>query len=444
VQWGQIKSITYERTDSYYDLTVPGAEHYLAEGIWHHNTGKTYGILRALHCIAADYPNLRILICRQTRASLTESVMVTYEAETLVEDAAQSIAYGASRRTRQSYNYPNGSTIVLGGLDKPDRILSTAWDIVYVNECVEVQEEAWDALWGRLNRPGRPSWLGYLIGDTNPGDPGHYLKKRADAGEIGRWQVDHKANPALWDGRDWTPAGKQYLDSLGRLRGTRRKRFLEGIWAAGEGQWFECFGDGNVTTEAEFHPNYHVHLAVDSGVHTGAVWFQVRGEGDATRITVFGDYYSYGVPAYDAARAIVSRSHELCRGRVDRSTTDPAGKAANAVGPTVLGEYARAGFKPESWPSFPGSVADGLGLINSFVAIDPPALTVHPRCTKLIEAFANYKRAKRAGQFIDRPEDPCHPHEDLLDALRGGLQDKFPEGRRPALNIQRVPRRSVI
>lgn len=29
------------RTDTYYDLHVPGEEHYLADGIWSHNTGKT-------------------------------------------------------------------------------------------------------------------------------------------------------------------------------------------------------------------------------------------------------------------------------------------------------------------------------------------------------------------------------------------------------------------
>lgn len=415
-------------------------------------TGKTYGILRVLHCLAADYDNLRILICRATRASLTESVMVTLEQEVLPGDGMEAIAYGAGRRTRQAYDYPDsGSTIVLGGLDRPDKILSTAWDLVYVNECVEVAEEAWDALWGRLNRPGRPTWLGYLVGDTNPGDPSHYLKKRADAGDLGRWQVSHKANPAMWDGLDWTDAGRQYLAGLGKLKGTRRKRFLDGVWAAGEGQWFECFGDGHVSEAAERDPALPVHLAIDSGVHTGAVWFQVRGGHDDARLNVFGEYYAFGLPAHEAALAIVAECDRLGLGRdargrprVDRLTTDPAGKASTAVGPTVLGEYARAGLHPDPWPSFPGSVADGLGLVDSFVAVDPPALLVHPRCTRLVEAFANYRRAKRAGQFIDRPEDPQHPHEDMLDALRGGLMDRFPEGRKPAPKLRRHPARRIF
>jgi len=181
-----------------------------------------------------------------------------------------------------------------------------------------------------------------------------------------------------------------------------------------------------------------VHLAVDSGVHTGAVWFQVSGEGDDARVNVFGDFYCYGKPAYDVALAVLAKSRELCGGRVDRATTDPAGRAATAIGPNVMGEYARAGFKPEFWPSYPGSVPDGLALVNSFVAVDPPQLTVHPRATALISAFANYKRAKRNNQYVDRPEDECHPYEDILDSLRGGLQSRFPEGRRPQPLFKRV------
>jgi Rad3-related DNA helicase len=42
-------------------------------------TGKTFAILCLLHCLASDEPGLRILICRQTRVSLTDSVLITFE-----------------------------------------------------------------------------------------------------------------------------------------------------------------------------------------------------------------------------------------------------------------------------------------------------------------------------------------------------------------------------
>jgi hypothetical protein len=54
-----------------------------------------------------------------------------------------------------------------------------------------------------------------------------------------------------------------------------------------------------------------------------------------------------------------------------------------------------------------------------------PLLTIHPRCRALTDAFLSYRRAKRADQWVDYPEDPQHPSEDLIDSLRGGLWPQF-------------------
>jgi hypothetical protein len=419
-------------------------------------TGKTFGVLAFLHLLAADIPNVRILVCRQTRVSLTESVLVTYEQEILPADGMEFISRGVSRRNRSGYFYPNGSQISLGGLEDARRVLSSAWDVVYVNEAIEVEESSWDTLSTRLNRPGRRSRFGYLIGDTNPGDPAHWLKAHCDDGRIASWEAGHKANPALWDGLDWTPAGDAYLESLGKLRGTRRKRLLEGLWAAGEGAWFETFDSSlHVSDRAEFDPRFPVHLAVDTGVHTGAVWFQVVGSGIDAEVRVFGDYYSATVPAFENARLILERSGELTgRGTPDHygrtiapfdvGRMDPSGNSNNGTGVVIGSEFLRAGLKLQPWPKFPGCVASGLALVESFVAVDPPKLLIHPRCRNLIDAFANYKRKRRGGQWIDDPEDPQHPYEDLIDSLRSGLLDKFPEGRKPDPGFMKVPGRRAI
>lgn len=408
-------------------------------------TGKTFAILSFLHQLAADYRDLRTLIVRQTRVSLTESVLVTFEQEILPADGMEFLAAGASRKHRSSYAYPSGSEIVLGGLDNPARIASTSWDIVFVNEAIELEEDGWETPGSRLNRPGRDPRFGFLIGDTNPGDPSHFLKKRCDDGRTVLWDTALEANPALHDGKDWTEAGRLYMARLDRLRGTRRRRYKDGLWAAGEGVWFETFGDGHVSERAEYHRAYPVHLAVDSGVHTGAVWFQVREGPEGPLVTVFGDFYAFNVAAYQVGKTILERTAGFCgMPRYDRGVSDPAGKAATGVGPTVLGEYARAKLHLDEWPSYPGSVRDGLSLIESFVAVEPPGLIIHPRCTHLIDAFNNYKRDKRGNQWIDRPVDPQHPYEDLMDALRGGLMDKYPEGRRPERPLTRVPARSVF
>jgi hypothetical protein len=201
--------------------------------------------------------------------------------------------------------------------------------------------------------------------------------------------------------------------------------------------WFPRFATArHVSLDAEYEPALPVHLAVDSGVHTAAIWFQVRKCPDATRsISVFAEHYCEGRTARENARIILGVGLALCDGRRDVPTTDPAGGARNPIGPAVLDEYRSEGLHLSPWPM--SSVADSLALLESLVtpADGATRLQVHPRCVRLIAAFGNYRRARRDGQWIDKPEDPQHPHEDLMDALRGGVYHAL---KRPVLRIGTV------
>lgn len=233
-------------------------------------------------------------------------------------------------------------------------------------------------------------------------------------------------------------AGHYAIDSLiQKVRSVSARVFEADYLCAGpraDGLWFPQFDPvANVSQDAEYDPALPVILAVDSGVFTGGVFLQVRHDGSRHRVTVFADYLAEGLDVGRNARALLELARVRCNGRRDRIVTDPAGGARNPVGPTVIAEYERCGLRPlERWPLRP--VADGLALVESFVrsADGTVGLTVHPRCKHLIAAFAAYRRAKRGGQWQDYPEDPNHPAEDLLDALRGGLVALFPDGRKPA------------
>ncbi len=397
-------------------------------------TGKTYPVLSVLHILNREY-TLRTLILRATRVSLTESALVTYEQEILPADGCESIAEGAGRSHRHSYRYPSGSEIVVGGLDRnPTRILSTAWDIVYCNEAIELQEEVWETLGSRLSRPGRDQRFGLLLGDTNPSHPEHWLKKRCDSGATTLWETTHEANPLLHDGHDWTAAGIAYLAALDRLTGPRYKRLRQGLWVHGEGMWFATFDpDKHVAERAEYQPGLPVRLAIDAGTsrHTGAVFFQVRQPTTANgwpRVTVFGDYHAVDVVSSKNAEAIRKHAGVLpCSGRIDLVRLDPAADAHSSLGPAAYGEYERV-FGSRFTGRWPGHlVLDGLDMIESL--LETGNLTIHPRCKHLISAFLNYAKTKRANEWLGFPAKENHPAEDLMDSLRGGLRDAFPEGR---------------
>lgn len=398
-------------------------------------TGKTYGILTVLHCLARDYRDLRILIARQTRRSLTESVLVTFEGKILPRDGMEWLARGPKRAQRSSYVYPSRSEIVLAGLDNPDKALSTEWDIVYINEAIETLRETWQTLLARMNRPGRGTQLGLLLGDTNPGHPGHWIKAEADAGRLPMWDTSHKANPAMFDAEagTWTEDGWVYREQLSRLSGTQRARFRDGLWAVGEGLWFDMFDpERHASDRTEADPALETFLSVDPGVVTGAVLFQQAGE----RVRVIADYLSEGrrlEANAEALKELVLRHAPWTR---DEETglprivayADPAGGARNPIGPTLIEHYRRAGLPLRPWANSNPPIADSLANVET--RLDPiglpPLLTVHPRCRHLIDAFSSYRRAKQGGQWADWPEDPQHPAEDMIDALKGGLWARYP------------------
>jgi PBSX family phage terminase large subunit len=198
-------------------------------------TGKSLAWLLYLYHICRKYAGARCLIVRKTRESLTESILVTWERDVLGSTHPILTTRPNLRKVRQAYQFPNGSHIVVGGMDKPDKVLSSEWDIIYAPEATEFEIVDWETLGGRLRSGVVP--FQRLIADCNPTTPHHWLYQRCLNGFTKLHPTTHKDNPRYWDRekQEWTPAGKQYLARLERMTGTRRKRFLEGVWEAAEG-----------------------------------------------------------------------------------------------------------------------------------------------------------------------------------------------------------------
>lgn len=206
------------------------------------------------------------------------------------------------------------------------------------------------------------------------------------------------------------------------------------------GTWFTTFDElKHITLDADYDPRYPVHVSVDSGVHTGAVWFQLlpRRDGASHNVRVCADYYTEGLSAEVNARAIKERTRQLCGDNPwkMRVSTDPAGNARTAIGVTVRGEYERAGLQGayglESWGG--AKKQEGLNLVEALLesADGTISLRIHPRCKHLVSALQCYARANVQNQWMDYPLDPQHPFEDLIDPLAGGLKLEFPDGRAP-------------
>lgn len=204
--------------------------------------------------------------------------------------------------------------------------------------------------------------------------------------------------------------------------------------------WFTRFDSAqNVTGEAEYVPGHPVHCAVDCGVWTGAVLFQVFRDGLKRRVNVFGEYLAKdpgaGQAALDILDMIQARAPDAKADGLLRVSADQAGNAATPIGVTVFAEYEAAGLVGsggiEGWDRYPGSVNDTLTHVEGMVcaADGSRSLFIHPRCSHLIAAFHGYERKVVDNQLTDDPKDPQHPDEEMIDSLRGGLSVEFPTRR---------------
>ena len=220
-------------------------------------TGKSKCLLEKLHAVALKYPGMRGLNVRKTLASLGSTALVTFEEHVAKEHLANGEVkwFGGSAKEAACYRYKNGSRIVVGGMDKSMKIMSSEYDIVYVQESTELTEEDWEAITTRL-RNGKVPYQ-QIIADANPDVPTHWLKVRCDTGKTHHIRSRHEDNPILFhqnpDGTTGglTEVGADYMAKLDALTGVRYMRLRKGIWCAAEGLVYE-----------EFDPNIHVHKAI--------------------------------------------------------------------------------------------------------------------------------------------------------------------------------------
>lgn len=269
-------------------------------------TAKSMSVAFWIDSMCRTYPGLRVLVFRKTRVSLTESWMQTFRKAMLdphlyllaeygehppPELVTETQAYlarrggylfeGASDAHRKSYDYRNGSRIVLGGMDNPTKLFSTEYDVAYCNECNELTLGEWESI-RRALRNRVLDWHP-MIGDCNPDHPGHWLLARCKAGQTAEFKAPHTDNPWITS----TPTGRQYLEDLSRqLTGVRRKRLLLGEWAGAEGQVYP-----------EFDPDVHV---IDGKLvrneNTGAWWLELPDRKVEIRRFVGGQDWGYANP----------------------------------------------------------------------------------------------------------------------------------------------------
>jgi phage terminase large subunit-like protein len=425
--------------------------------------GKTRGGAEYVRYLAETGRARRIALVGATAADARD-VMVEGESGLLaISPPGYRPVYEPSKRR---LTWPNGAMATTFSADEPERLRGPQHDAAWCDELGSWRRpEAWSNLQFGLRLGARPR----TIVTTTP-KPAKLIKDlvASPTTAVAKWST-HRNRKHL--------AASFFTKIVSIYEGSRlgQQELHAEILDISEGAWFKTFDPSrHMHMQAEYHPGFPVHLAIDCGVsrHVAAVWFQVRPLNPATRldvadrldavltprgyavpqtalrripdtgprrtVTVFGEWHAEGMYSAEAAAAIRDHGGTL-PGQANYPDTvrlDPAASARSGLGPAAYGEFERV-FGASvlgRWPQH--RVSDGLDQVE--VLLETGCLIVHPRCVHAKAAFQNYVRAQRGGEWLDEPKDPQHPHEDLMDALRGGIRDRFPEGRVEQPNLKRV------
>jgi phage terminase large subunit len=207
-------------------------------------TGKSLAMLQKAFYTSLMVPNCRSLIVRQTHASLTGSTLVTFEQQVAPAALAEGVVkwFGGSPRKPAAYQFASGAEILVGGLDRPEKFLSTEFSRIYIDEATQISLKALETLITRLR--GNADTYRQIILACNPDHPKHWIKQRCEDGTMRMLHSLHRDNPLYVDADGTlTERGFDYMAKLDALTGVRRLRFRDGIWAAAEGLVYETWSE---------------------------------------------------------------------------------------------------------------------------------------------------------------------------------------------------------
>lgn len=381
-----------------------------------YQTGKTYTALSKINYLAATTPHARILLCRQTLRSLRDSVIPSWENKIIAGAFADEDTRGKIRRyggnRPYEYAYPNGTKIILGGLDKPDKVLSAEYDYIYVPQAEEITLDAWDALKSRATGRAGATTNPQVMGDCNPGPPNHWIKHNESLQLL---ETTHKDNPTLWTGSEWTELGKRSIEILKSLTGARYKRGYLGQWVGSEGLVYEeDFDADKHVLRRDIDPNWSFFVSCDFG-HRAPSVYQLWGVDKKKRMFLCKESYmtqrttSYFIP-------IIKRwnlQHKI-------------GLIVSEHDPETQAQLKKSGIPVRNAKK---SIVSGINKVKDKFAVDglfflEDALdtldtSLHPLPHSTVDEFTAYAYPDKDKMITDHPVD-ANNHG--MDALRYAVE----------------------
>jgi phage terminase large subunit len=372
-------------------------------------SGKSYTIAQKIIIRCCREP-IRVVVCRRYGTTLRNTCFSLFK-EILAK--WKLTPYVKMRETDMNIKFPNGSEIIMLGLDEETKLLSlNNISTIWVEEAYEVPQPIVEQLNIRMrgqaanqqlllswNPISKNSWL-YNFTVENPPDNSIYIHST------------YKDNPFLND--EYIAA----LDEMAERNPAKYKVYGLGLWGVDvEGLVFQ----GN-WREEDFDPlqlasfGYEHRAGCDLGWVDPSVAIDTLYDRENKTIYVFNEFYKSGCQLEELANAIKDMGLTKTKLYVDASE------------PRTIQYFRQQGINAAPCAKGKDSVKTGYQFLQDHLIL------VHPKCQKLIMELSNfsYIKSKQTGLWT---EDTTHEWSHAIDALRYGYADIYTQTKAKALNL---------
>ena len=361
-------------------------------------SGKSYTIAQKIIIRCCREP-IKVLVCRRYATTLRNSCFSLFKE---ILSKWQLTKYVKIKETDMSITFPNGSQIIMTGLDEETKLLSlTNISSIWVEEAFEVEKPKIEQLNLRMrgqasnqqiflswNPISKNSWL-YDFTVVNPPNNSVFIHST------------YKDNPFL---------NAEYIQTLDEMETRNPARYR----VYGRGEW-GVDSEGLVITnwrKEEFDP---MELAAGGLEHRAGMdlgWIDKSAIVDTLYdrankiIYVFNEFYKSGCQLSELAEAIRSMNLQKTKIYVD------------AAEPRSIQFFKNEGINAVACAKGKDSVKAGLMFLQDHLII------VHPKCENFVNELENfsYIKSKQTGEWT---EDTTHEFSHAIDACRYGYSDIY-------------------
>ena len=361
-------------------------------------SGKSYFLTQRAIIRCCNEP-IRFVVCRRYGSTLRNSVFALFKEVLTNWKLTQFVKV---RESDMSFHFPNGSSIILLGLDEETKLLSLAnVSAVWVEEAYEVPQNMIEQLNLRMRgqADNQQIWLSW-----NPISKNSYLYN---------FTVEEPPLNSIFihsTFRDNIFLNQEYIASLEELyvRNPAKARvFCDGEWGVdAEGLVIQNWREEEFDAMALAASGLEHRAGADIGWVDASAVIDSLYDRENKIIYVFNEFYKSGCQVSELAEAIIDMNLKKVRLYVDSAE------------PRTIQYFKGEGIN--AYPCMKGKDSVKAGLMF----LQDNLIVVHPKCKNLITELSNfsYIKSKVTGEWT---EDTTHEWSHAIDGLRYAYSDIY-------------------